>query len=619
MEVEVNMKKEKIPKTKPVYGMWSNTCFMLRIAWQTRKSVIWIAIILSLITLVGSLINLYITPSILKLVEDNAALSHILIAILLFSVAMISLDAILSYLNTNKMYGRISVRMVIVQMINDKFSTTSYINLQSQEFLQKTQKARETVNSNSSATESIWETLSAIISHVLRFMIYLVLLSNVHWIIVVVTIVTAMIGYVIATKTNEWQYYHMEEGTAYSQKMEYLNRISKNRAFGKDIRIFSMKDWLDELYTKTLRAYDSFWIKGEKIRFIGNLTDALFSFLRNGVAYAYLIALVLENGLSASEFLLYFSAVGGFTTWVTGLLGDFATLHKQSVDLSMLREFLNWKEPFAFEDGEPLDLPTNTPCEIKLENVTFTYPDADKPTIKNLNLTIRAGEKLAVVGLNGAGKTTLVKLICGFFHPDEGCVLLNGVDIRTYNRHDYYRHIVAIFQEFSVLAASIEENVAQTRTNIDKYKVKQCIERAGLTEVILKLPQQYETKIGKEVYEDAPELSGGEMQRLMLARTIYKEVPIMVLDEPTAALDPIAESKMYQRYNDLTEGRTSIYISHRLASTRFCDRIILLEDGGIKEEGTHEQLMKQNGSYAKLFDIQSHYYQENIKESEEEA
>ena len=210
--------------------------------------------------------------------------------------------------------------------------------------------------------------------------------------------------------------------------------------------------------------------------------------------------------------------------------------------------------------------------------------------------------------MNGAGKTTLVKLICGFYDPTEGRVLLNGKDIREYNRRDYYTLFSAVFQEFSVLPATIAANVAQTETDIDYSRVADCLERAGLTQKISSLPNGVESLLNRDIYEDAVDLSGGEMQRLMLARALYKDSPVILLDEPTAALDPISERELYEKYNEMTHGRSSVYISHRLASTRFCDRIILVENKGIAEQGTHSELLAKGGRYAELFGVQSKYY-----------
>ena len=332
--------------------------------------------------------------------------------------------------------------------------------------------------------------------------------------------------------------------------------------------------------------------------------------MRNGAAYAYLIWLTLTQGLSVAQFLLYFGAATGFAQWVGGILEKFAKLRKQCLDISTVREFLEYPEPFRFEDGTPLEKRLDIPYELRLEHVSYRYPGAEKNTIDGMDLTIHPGENLAIVGLNGAGKTTLVKLLCGFLDPTEGRVLLNGQDIRQYDRRDYYKLFAAVFQDFSVLSATMAENVAQTRTGIDEARVRVCLEQAGLTEKVRSLPKGLETQVGRDVYEDGIELSGGQTQRLMLARALYKNAPVLVLDEPTAALDPIAEDDIYQKYNEMTKGRTSLFISHRLASTRFCDRILYLKDGRVAEEGTHEQLMKQGGGYAQLFEVQSQYYRE---------
>ena len=238
------------------------------------------------------------------------------------------------------------------------------------------------------------------------------------------------------------------------------------------------------------------------------------------------------------------------------------------------------------------------------------YPGAEKDTIHNLTLTVHPGEKLAIVGLNGAGKTTLVKLLCGLLDPTQGVVLLNGQDIRALNRKQYYALFSAVFQEFSLLDVTVAEQIAQRRDGIDPARIADCVQKAGLTAFIEKLPQGLQTHMGRDVYLDGVLFSGGQTQRLMLARALYKGGPILLLDEPTAALDPLAENDIYEKYGAMTAGKTSVFISHRLASTRFCDRIIFLADGDIREEGTHESLLALGGAYAQLFEVQSRYYQE---------
>lgn len=280
-----------------------------------------------------------------------------------------------------------------------------------------------------------------------------------------------------------------------------------------------------------------------------------------------------------------------------------------------MRGYIEAPEPFRMEGGKAIEPDTSLPYTLELRDVSFRYPGAEKDTLSHIDLTVRPGEKLAIVGLNGAGKTTLMKLCCGLLDPTGGQVLLNGEDIRDFNRRDYYRLFSTVFQDFSVFDTTFADNVTQVPESPDTAGMEDAVKRAGLWEKYQSLPQGGATHIGQGIYEDGLLLSGGELQRLMLARALYKNGPIIILDEPTAALDPIAEHQLYLRYSQLTQGRTSFYISHRLASTRFCDRILLLGQGRILEEGTHQSLLELGGEYARLFAVQSRYYQDKEEET----
>lgn len=602
-------------QTAPQYGMWSNTVFMLLKAWGCAKSVIVLCLLEAGLAVAANLVRLYVTPTVLNAVETAAPLGVLIRLILLFTAALITVDALSAYLKQNALYGRVTVRSGLSSEIHDKLCLTSYPNTEKQDFLKRLDKAYTSVGSNSQATEAIWSTLTDLLQNIAGFVIYLALLSSLDPILAAVTALTAITGYLAGKRINGWEYRHREEAAEYSQKMRYIDSQAGNYSAAKDIRLFGMKPWITDLYNGVLKLYREYRLRAEKVYILADIIDLVLAFVRNGIAYAYLIAMTLKLDLGASQFLLYFTAVGGFSAWIGGILSGLTTLHRQSLDISTVREYLESDEEFQFEGGKALKPDPAQPYEIELKNVSFCYPGAERDTLKGINLLIRNGEKLAVVGLNGAGKTTLIKLICGFLNPTEGCVLLNGRDVRELNRRDYYLHFAAVFQQFSLLAASVASNVAQRKEGYDLERVKSCIEKAGLTKKIETLPDGYLTMLGKEVYEDAPELSGGELQRLMLARALYKNAPIVILDEPTAALDPIAESDLYQKYSNLTGGRTSVYISHRLASTRFCDRIVLIEDGKIAEEGTHGELLLKGGHYAGLYEIQSRYYR---KEEENE-
>ncbi|MGN0998152.1 MAG: ABC transporter ATP-binding protein [Faecousia sp.] len=595
---------------KPKYNMWQNTAYMIQTAWQGNQGVLLFCVLLAAVSAGQTIAELLIAPMILSKVESAAPLSRLMVTIAVFSGILLVLSGLKTYLNENAIYGRIACRMVIIKRMSNKISRTSYPNTLDTRFISSEEKASQATGSNSEAVEHIWTTWTDILTNVMGFLVYLGLLSGLNPLLACVVIATTAGGYFVNKHINEWGYRHRDEEQAYLKKMGYVKKVDTQRVFAKDIRIFGLRQWLDDVWFSTMNLYRAFVARREKIYIWTNIVDLLLALLRNGIAYAYLIYLTLTRGMSAADFLLYFSAASGFTQWVTGILDQFSALHKESLEISTVREFLEWPEPFKFEDGEPLTPERGKGYEIRLENVSFRYPEAEKDTLKDISLTIHPGEKLAIVGLNGAGKTTLVKLVCGFLDPTEGRVLLNGEDIRKFNRRDYYALFSAVFQDFSMLEASVAENVAQQVEGIDEARVRACLEQAGLTEKIQSLPDGIQTKLGRQVYEDGVELSGGQTQRLMLARALYKDGSILALDEPTAALDPIAEDDIYRKYNEMTAGKTSLFISHRLASTRFCDRILFLADGVIAEEGTHESLLALGGGYAKLFEVQSRYYQE---------
>lgn len=597
----------KTDQSKPKFGIASNVLFMLHTAWRVRRSVLWLCLAQIGLGLANSLLGLFVAPQVLSAIERAVPLGQLLATVGLFTLGLTLVSAAAAYVDENVIYGRVAVRTDLVSQVNGKLCQTAYTNTLQSAFLALLKKSQKALNNNNSAGEIIWETLQTLALNVLGFILYLFLIASLDPVVILITLVSSIAGYGASRHINGWEYRHREQEAACSQQFFHIASLSQDIRAAKDIRIFGMKPWLDDLGNAALRAYHHFIHRAQRVYLGADVIDILLTLLRNGVAYAYLISLTLRQGLSAAQFLLYFSAIGGFTTWVTGILSTASELHRHSLDLSALRECLTWPEPFAFEEGAPL--PAAQRYELQLVHVTFRYPEAAADTIHDLTLTIRPGEKLALVGLNGAGKTTLVKLLCGFLDPTSGCVLLNGQDIRQYNRREYYRLFSAVFQDFSLLAATLGENVAQSDT-YDRAKAESCISLAGLAGKLRELPLGLDTHLGKEVYEDAVELSGGQLQRLMLARAIYKDGPILVLDEPTAALDPLAESDIYSRYHELSRNKTSLFISHRLASTRFCDRILLLKNGIIAEEGTHEALLRRGGEYARLFEVQSRYYQE---------
>ena len=595
-------------KEKPKYSIIQNIGWMITNAWNSCRRLLFLVVAIAVLEILYNLAGLYIAPEILDIVQEKGSTAQLLSTIAFFTGALFVTKGLRFYLSTYSDYCRIEVRSTIIGQIAYKSNTTSYPNTLKEDYIGLRESAHHQVEGNHVATEYIWKVLGEFLTNVGGFIIYLFIMSNLDPVLMMVIIITCFVSFFVSRNISSWMYTHRDEEEKYYAQKVYFRSKAESPVIAKDIRIFGLQNWLEELLDKVHNVDLDFRFKVSARFLVGDLVDTVLTMARSGIAYVYLIRMVLAKEIDVAEFVLYFAAVSSFTTWVSGILQNVSRLHKDSLDINKVRMFLEYPEPFIFEDGEAI--PKADLYEIKLDSVSYRYPGADKDTIHNIDLTIRAGEKLAIVGLNGAGKTTLVKLICGLIDPTDGRVLLNGTDIRCFNRKEYYRLFSAVFQEFSILDVTVAECITQSTDTVDERKMQWCIEQAGLTDFIAELPDGLQTHVGRDVFSDGVLFSGGQTQRLMLARALYKDGPILLLDEPTAALDPIAENDIYMKYNEMTAGKISVFISHRLASTRFCDRILFLQDGGIAEEGTHESLLALGGEYAKLFDVQSRYYQE---------
>lgn len=405
-----------------------------------------------------------------------------------------------------------------------------------------------------------------------------------------------------------------KERSVILRKLRYVVSSTRNTDVAKDVRLYDMRRWLNQL----AETYAARYLKDEKqvatTRIKALIYEAVLILFRDGGAYAYLIYKAIHSDMSVGDFVLYFSTIAGFSQWLTRLVMSANDIVNANYNVSDYFNFI--ESPDKRNRSSGVCLPEkNTPVEIRLENVSYCYPGSDKMVLAHVSLHIKKGEKIAVVGLNGAGKTTLIKIICGLLTPTQGSVYVNGIDMMQYNREEYYTMFAAVFQDSCLFPASIANNITcSTKDQVNQMRLDECIRSAGLAEKISSLAEGAETPLVKTVLPNAIELSGGELQKLWLARALYRDSNIIVLDEPTAALDPLAESHIYEKYNEITAHKTSIYISHRLASTKFCDRIVLLDHAKIEEEGSHEELMAKGLKYAELFSLQSQYYQKNSGE-----
>ena len=384
----------------------------------------------------------------------------------------------------------------------------------------------------------------------------------------------------------------------------YLVTLMNREAFVKDIRLFGLKDYL---YKKaggmctTGKMYTAMGCNCGKYRAVPTFAAQMFA----AVTYICIAAKAIAGSITIGEVTMYAGAVITMVAGVQALLGKYQDINYRNEYLGTYEEFIT--RPNMHYDGTlPIEKRDDNEYQLELSHVSFRYPGTAQDILHDVSMTFRVGEKLALVGMNGAGKTTLIKLLCRLYEPTQGEILLNGINIEKYDYDEYVRIFSVVFQDFRLYDFPLDENIA-CGSAVDSERLQHALKLAGIWERVQELPQKERTLLGHENGQGVL-LSGGEAQKAAIARALYKDAPFIILDEPTAALDPLAEAEIYENFNALIRNKTAIYISHRMSSCKFCDRIVVLGDGRIVEEGNHEALLAQKGTYYRLYSAQEAYY-----------
>lgn len=390
-----------------------------------------------------------------------------------------------------------------------------------------------------------------------------------------------------------------------TDEIRYYNKTAGDFKAGKEIRLFNLKDMILNAYKNVINKRKRFSLRAVNKTFRKSLLSVLILIIAQGI-FAYTLILSFKNGsVDTGSFLMYLTLMLQFVLMADRAIEDYEFfVVNQTIYVENMYDLLE-TDKLSSDHGTRDRL--SGAVDIEFRNVTFAYPNTDKKILDNLSFKIAKNETIALVGNNGEGKSTIINLLVRLFRPDEGEILLNGVNINEFKEEELYKMFACIFQQVNIYPYTLGNNISMQET-YDLERAKRAIEDVGLKERIEEEKNAYERNMSHEVAKDALELSGGQEQKLAISRAVYKDSPILILDEPTANLDALAEHEIYSKLNDLREDRTSIYISHRLSSTKFCDRIILLKGGKIFEEGTHDDLMKKKGEYYEMFTIQGKYY-----------
>ncbi|MCQ6564024.1 ABC transporter ATP-binding protein [Paenibacillus mendelii] len=601
---------------KNTHGLLNNLKFMLHEQWVFEKKATVIPFIRILSDLAVALMGIWLPKVVLDAISQSIPVHVFLTQIGLLTVALMLLKYISYYSEQGVLKNAVRIWNVHFYIKKDwKILDMDYSIFTSPKGKILIEKAHDSLSRNVNVNmASFYPKLVELVRSVLGLLSFCAVIAFLNPIIILLLLISYGIDGLISLNIQKWEHSIKDKRATIDRKLYYVFDSTNNSSIAKDIRLYDMKSWINHAAKSFMNEKNTLEKQVETKHLLQRLFEAFLIFIRNGGGYIYLIWKMLHTDMTVGEFTLYFGAISGFGLWLHQIVRTINGLSNASCKVDDYRNLMDTKDKLMRSEGEQIPA-LNEPVEIVLENVRFHYEGSDQTIVDDINLTISKGERLAIVGVNGAGKTTLIKLICGLLEPVSGRVLMNGMDIRRFNREAYYSLITAAFQNVCVLPMSIAQNITfKDESDIDTEKLEKCVELANLKEKMDRLPKRYSTQLVPSVVDDGVNLSGGELQKLMLARALYKDAPLIILDEPTAALDPIAENQMYLRYSELTNNKTAIYISHRLSSTRFCDRIIFVEHGKIIETGTHDELLARGGKYKAMFDVQSQYYKDYIEE-----
>ena len=595
-------------KSKPKYGALSNVAFTIRNIVRINKVLLLSMIVLVFCMVAQPVLAVFMPKYIIQFFEQKRGITDYLLLVAAFGAISLVLSQLRSFADgyfprMKSMYRsmRLGAEMCLASMQVD------YKYLSSQQGQLENQKAQRAIGGPGSGVEDIVVRIVECSANLLGAVVYIFILSSLNPLVILGLAVCGTVSFLAGNLVNRYRVKHQDDFNKVGQQVYYLTSTTTDVMYAKDIRMYGMYDWLSALLRNGFDQQLGWDKKVELRMFFSEVVDGLVAFLRDGLAYLYLISLVLAGTIPVSAFILYISSIAGLSMWVSGFAKNAILLNTDSIQVSAFRVFLDQSkdQPNA---GKP-KAEFSMPMQIEFRHVDFAY--GEHVIFQDFNLVIEKGKKVALVGINGAGKTTLVKLLLNLTSPDRGEILLDGVDSRKVDLKQYFSQFSVAFQDALILAYGMDVNISMRNSrDTDQARVDAAIASAGLADKIKSLKKGKFTSCEKILDSEGTELSGGERQKVILARALYKAAPVLVLDEPSAALDPIAESRLYEAYHEMTKNKTSIYISHRLSSTKFCDEVLLLENGRIAERGTHSELMQLGGTYAHMFDVQSHYYRQ---------
>lgn len=551
---------------------------------------------------------LLMLPKILldRLVDDSTSESIVMVLVALL-LLLIVLEFSVTFTENIRTAYLIKVTNYFSRKIVKKNINVDYPNTENPQYLNKIQSANRALTTLDKGVQGILMNSKIAISSMMLILGYSYILSKMNMWLFLFIIVHSIVLYFYTLIGKKYEYQVRDQVSDTERRVGYIYNTMTDFSYGKTIRLYGLYGLLKGVYRRAMNQGIGISKRISHHYLIGNYLDAAFVFIRDCIVFIYIMGLFKDQLITIGDVSVYIGAVIGFGAAIQKLIEQAVNIRSNNHYLMDLREIIEW-EDHKDSLGTNESLTAGELHKIQFKNVWFKYPGKEDYVLKNLNLTIEGKEKLALVGENGAGKSTLIKLICRLYDVTEGSIELNGIDIRQYDKKAYRKYLSTVFQELSIFAFSIYENIALTEDLGKEQEVEDCLRKSDMYEKVMEHPKGLNLSMKRTLDQEGIEFSGGENQKIAFARALYKDAPHILLDEPNSALDPIAERKMYEMFNSHLNEKMCIYISHRIASTRFCNKIAVLKEGEIIEYGNWEELMDNRGDYYSLYEAQAQFY-----------
>ena len=587
-----------------IFKIFKNIVFSIRII-RTIKKYFFLKKIINMI--INSLL-IFTVPLILKRflhgIENNLSIDEIIYELLFLSIFCMMTSIIECILKNSINYDIEVINTKLLKQFNESTIKIDYEFLERPEIQDMYELANASIKTYSGMFGLTMQFID-VLGYIISFLISGIIIVEINVYFVFIVIAVSLLKIYLEKNKQKIRSRNLKEKLPpHNRRIIYCNSVAQNIGFAKDVRLYDVYNYIKKERNKSVKNYMGLVDNNHRISFIFYFLVYFLNFVLEVSMYIFLVLDVVK-GMPISDFTFSIASVTILISMISKLVINYGNIYKSSLSVD---DYISFSNFFDMEDsvGQDIDLST---FNIEFKNVYYKYYLQDDYALEDVSFTIKNEDKIALLGINGAGKTTLVKLICGLYKPTKGEIYINGVNITDIRKECLWRAISPVFQDLVLFPFTILENIIDN-DDLDINKINNVIKLVGLEEKIKSLKSGYDTILSRNLYDEGIDLSGGESQRILIAKAIYKKSSLIILDEPTSALDPLAEASFYENFDNIINRRTTIFITHRLSATKFCDKILMFENGKLIEAGNHFELMQLDTLYKKLFETQSKLYQE---------